>query len=129
MKKIIKTAFLLIVIAICVASICFSFPELIKNAKSYIWYLSGNIKTETDQWLFEYSANLIVKEAFSFASSVVCIFLSLLLAVKVIHSSNLDHAARLTYEEYRERAKQKKLEKTRKKMQELEEKLQKESTE
>lgn len=129
MKKIIKTALLLIVIAICVASICFSLPELIKNTKSYIWYLSGNIKTETDQWLFEYSANLIVKEAFSFASSVVCILLSLLLAVKVIRSSNLDHAARLTYEEYKEHAKQKKLEKTRKKMQELEEKLQKESTE
>ena len=47
----------------------------------------------------------------------------------LVKSENAHHAARLTYEEYRERAKQKKLEKTRKKMQELEEKLQKESTE
>ena len=46
-----------------------------------------------------------------------------------IRSTNAHHAACLTYEEYKERAKQKKLEKTRKKMQELEEKLQKESTE
>jgi hypothetical protein len=53
----------------------------------------------------------------------------LIFSIKEIRSSNLDHAARLTYEEYKERAKQKKLEKTRKKMQELEEKLQKESTE
>lgn len=46
-----------------------------------------------------------------------------------VKSTGANHAARLTYEEYKERAKQKKLEKTRKKMQELEEKLQKESTE
>ena len=43
--------------------------------------------------------------------------------------SGAHHALRLTYEEYKERAKQKKIEKTKKKMQELEEKLKKESTE
>lgn len=61
--------------------------------------------------------------------SVISAFCFGFFAFLKIRSSNLDHAARLTYEEYKERAKQKKLEKTKKKMQELEEKLQKESTE
>lgn len=46
-----------------------------------------------------------------------------------VKSAGANHASRLTYEEYKENVKQKRLEKTRKKMQELEEKLQKESTE
>lgn len=61
--------------------------------------------------------------------SVLSFSVSAILFIQTLLSMNAHHAARLTYEEYKERAKQKKLEKTRKKMQQLEEKLQKESTE
>ena len=46
-----------------------------------------------------------------------------------VKSTNANHAIRLTYEEYKEKVKQKKIEKTKKKMRDLQEKLQKESTE
>ena len=73
------------------------------------------------------SAGIVIYYSLFFCSALYGVGISIFLLVKV--SRNAHHAARLTYEEYKERAKQKKLEKTRKKMQELEEKLQKESTE
>ena len=123
MKKIIL---LVLVFVFVLLSVCFVF-----NRVGYI----SNCINEAKQ--YENAAEMISvfwkktfpADVFGIVSSIPLIIICLIFSIKEIRTSNTDHAIRLTYEEYKEKVKQKKIEKTKKKMRDLQEKLQKESTE
>lgn len=121
MKKTIKLIILAVVVLISTYSFYRSFLGAIN------WYCVLKESEELSSFQSNWNSLQLL---FSYClSSAFAIVLAVISFIDTLKSSNAHHAARLTYEEYKERAKQKKLEKTRKKMQELEEKLQKESTE